>query len=55
MQFYKADMKVVCFSKCSGRKKARPAPSTFDGSVNVTLTCDKDAVQVHLTSVDPNA
>ena len=57
MQFYKANIEVVCFSKCSGRKKARPAPSTLDGSVRVTLTltCDENAVQVQLASVDTNA
>ena len=39
VQFYEADIKVGCFSKYFGRKKARPTPSTLDESVSVTLTC----------------
>ena len=55
MQLYEADMKDPMLSFRPGRKKARPAPSTLDGSVSTTLTYDENAVQVHLTSVDPNA
>lgn len=51
VQLNGADMKDPIPSFGPGRKKARPAPSTLDGSVSVMLTCVENAVQVQLTSV----